>query len=256
MASIGEQFKRERRGKKISLEDVARETKIRVSFLEAIEQDRFDLLPSGIFARNFLRAYARYLGMDEEGVVKSFVKLSPQDEEEKIAPSLLVVEELKRGPSLYKIVFPIILILLLGYLLWVKGWGFKGESTYNSQQKVPSSATKIERAIPPEEVEVLPATTEPSAEASRLSMEIRAIDSCGVEVLADDRLVAYKLLQPGEKLTLDALQRFSLTLGNAGGVEVFLNSNRLIPLGKLGEVQRDLVLDAENWSQYIVENSH
>lgn len=237
------------------MEDVARETKIRVSFLQAIEEDRFDLLPGGIFSRNFLRAYARYLGMDEEGVVKSFVQLCPPSKEKKVTPSLLVVEELKRGRSFYHIIILIILILLLGYLLWVKGWGFRGENMDNLQQMEKPTATEKEMAVLPERRELLPAIEEPSAEEAGFLMELIAIDSCWIEVLADDRLVAYQLLQLGEKLTLVAHQRFSLTLGNAGAVQITLNGKRLRPLGRLGEVQRGLVLDAENWRQYAIEDN-
>jgi len=255
MTSIGEQFKRERAGKKVSLEDVARETKIRINFLQAIEEDRFDLLPGGVFTRNFLRAYARYLGMDEEGMVKNFEQLFPKEEEKKVAPSMLMIEELKRRRSFYHIVLLIILMLLLGYLLWVKGWDFRGGDFYNLQQKKNTSATKREIALPPEKEEVSVTTREFSAEIDGLSMELRAIDSCWVEVLADEKLVAYRLLQPGEKLALVAQQGFSLTLGNAGGVEITLNGKRIRPLGSLGEVQRGLILDAENWRQYIMEGN-
>lgn len=239
------------------MEDIARETKIRVSFLQAIEEDRFDLLPGGVFTRNFLRAYARCLGMDEEGVVESYVQLHPPSEEKKVAPSLLVVEELKRGRrSFYYIVILIVLILLLGYLLWVKGWGFRGENNYNPQQGEKPAATEQQTAVPPPESwEVLSTAEEPSAEEAGLSMELIAVDSCWVEVLADNELVAYQLLQPGEKLTLIDHQRFSITLGNAGGVEITLNGKRLRPMGILGEVKRGLVLDAENWRQYAIEDN-
>ena len=255
MASIGEQFKRERLAKQISLEDIARETKIRVRFLQAIEEDKFDLLPGGVFARNFIRAYAIYLGMDDEEVVKSFVQQFPASEEKKVFP-LLVIEEHKSRRYFYQIVILIILLLILGYILWVNGWIFKGENVYNPPQQEERPLTiEKEAAVPPESLEVLPSIEEPSAETSKLSMELRAIDSCWVEISADDRQVAYQLLLPGEKVTLAANQRFVLTIGNAGGVEITINGKRLRPLGELGEVKRSLILDAENWRQFIAEDS-
>lgn len=254
MTSIGEQFKKERIAREISLEDVARETKIRVSFLQAIEEDRFDLLPGGVFTRNFLRAYAIYLGMDDEELVKSFVQQYPPSEEKKVYP-LLVIEEHKSKRHFYQIVILIILILILGYILWVNGWLFKGENASTLPQQEMPSAVEKDMAVPPENVEVLPSIEEPSAEVSRLNMELRAIDPCWVEVSADDKLAAYQLLQPGEKATFAAQQRFILTIGNAGGVEITINGKRLRPLGELGEVRRSLILDAENWRQFIAENS-
>ena len=50
----------------MSLEQIARETKINSHLLDAIEKNQFDLLPRGVFAKSFVRQYARSLGLDEE----------------------------------------------------------------------------------------------------------------------------------------------------------------------------------------------
>jgi cytoskeleton protein RodZ len=66
MSSIGETLRRERLRKDMGLEQISRETKISARLLEAIEGDRFELLPGGVFAKSFVRQYARFLGLDEE----------------------------------------------------------------------------------------------------------------------------------------------------------------------------------------------
>jgi cytoskeleton protein RodZ len=66
MSSVGETLRRERLRKDMSLEQISRETKISARLLEAIESDRFELLPGGVFAKSFVRQYARFLGLDEE----------------------------------------------------------------------------------------------------------------------------------------------------------------------------------------------
>ena len=48
--------------REISLRDIAERTKISLRYLEAMEADRFDLLPAPVFAKGFLREYARYVG--------------------------------------------------------------------------------------------------------------------------------------------------------------------------------------------------
>jgi len=66
MASIGETLRRERQRRNMQLDQVSRELKISPRFLEAIEEENFDRLPAGVFAKSFVRQYARMLGLDEE----------------------------------------------------------------------------------------------------------------------------------------------------------------------------------------------
>jgi cytoskeleton protein RodZ len=72
MTSIGETLRRERLRRGWSLEQVARETRIGLHLLEAIEADQFDRLPGGVFARNFVRQYAQMLELDDEGMIAAF----------------------------------------------------------------------------------------------------------------------------------------------------------------------------------------
>jgi cytoskeleton protein RodZ len=66
MASIGETLRRERQRRNIELDQVSRELKISPRLLEAIEEENFELLPRGVFAKSFVRQYARMLGLDED----------------------------------------------------------------------------------------------------------------------------------------------------------------------------------------------
>jgi cytoskeleton protein RodZ len=74
MSSVGETLRRERLRKDMSLEQISRETKISARLLEAIEKDQFDLLPGGVFAKSFVRQYARFLGLDEEELASEVEK--------------------------------------------------------------------------------------------------------------------------------------------------------------------------------------
>lgn len=59
--SVGSLLKKARLERNISLEQIAQVTHIRLAYLEALENDRLDLLPSKVQARGFLRLYANYL---------------------------------------------------------------------------------------------------------------------------------------------------------------------------------------------------
>ncbi|NTU74749.1 MAG: helix-turn-helix domain-containing protein, partial [Anaerolineaceae bacterium] len=67
--SAGQKLKQTRLDKKLSLEQVAQQTHIRIRFLEAIENNAADLLPSPVQAKGFIRLYAGYLGLPAEPIL-------------------------------------------------------------------------------------------------------------------------------------------------------------------------------------------
>ena len=64
--AFGQRLRREREMRGISLDQIAATTKISTRLLRALEAGQLDLLPGGIFNKNYVRAYASHLGMDEE----------------------------------------------------------------------------------------------------------------------------------------------------------------------------------------------
>jgi len=72
MPAFGENLRREREMRGVTLEEISTATKISLRFLDAIEREDFAKLPGGIFSRSFIRSYARYLGLDEERVVAEY----------------------------------------------------------------------------------------------------------------------------------------------------------------------------------------
>jgi transcriptional regulator with XRE-family HTH domain len=69
---FGEHLKREREMRGVSLEEVSAATRISTRFLEAIENEKWDQLPGGVFNRGFIRSIARFLGLDEDGLVAEY----------------------------------------------------------------------------------------------------------------------------------------------------------------------------------------
>jgi len=61
-----------RKTKGISLEDIARDTKLKITTLKAIEEGNFDMLPGGVYNISYLRQYARAIGADESLLVKVY----------------------------------------------------------------------------------------------------------------------------------------------------------------------------------------
>src|SRR6266852_3516634 len=72
LASFGEELRREREIRGISLKEIADATKISKRFLEAIERNDHKTLPAPVFTRGFIREYARYLGLQTEDMVNRY----------------------------------------------------------------------------------------------------------------------------------------------------------------------------------------
>ena len=68
MISVGDTLRRARLKGNLQLEEVSNELKISTRMLQAIEDDQYDKLPGGVFAKSFVRQYARLLGLDEEEI--------------------------------------------------------------------------------------------------------------------------------------------------------------------------------------------
>jgi len=64
--TIGELLRQEREKKKLSLIDLSKQTRIRQQYLEALENNDFDLLPSAIFVKAYIKSYARILALDAQ----------------------------------------------------------------------------------------------------------------------------------------------------------------------------------------------
>src|ERR1700722_2146274 len=71
-AGFGEHLKREREMRGVSLDEICAATRIGTRFLEALENEEWDRLPGGVFNRGFVRAVARFLGLDEDGLVAEY----------------------------------------------------------------------------------------------------------------------------------------------------------------------------------------
>lgn len=97
---MGERLRRARVEKHLTLEDVEAATKIRVRYLRALEEEDHAELPEPVFARGFLRTYARYLGLDPAEVLADFHGPEEAEESAPVTPKeSRYVEALSSGHS-------------------------------------------------------------------------------------------------------------------------------------------------------------
>jgi cytoskeletal protein RodZ len=72
MESVGQYLRQQREAKAMSIEEVARATRVPMSSVERLESDQFDELPGEVFVRGFMRSYARAVGLDPDEVLAHY----------------------------------------------------------------------------------------------------------------------------------------------------------------------------------------
>ncbi|MEM9194371.1 MAG: helix-turn-helix domain-containing protein [Myxococcota bacterium] len=111
MDSIGQYLRREREIRQVSLEELAQTTRIPLKMLHRIEADAFDDLPGEVFARGFLRSYARCLGVSAAPLIERYDAERIAIEEPAAAPIASVTPP-ERGRR-FGIAIAVVILLIL-----------------------------------------------------------------------------------------------------------------------------------------------
>jgi cytoskeletal protein RodZ len=254
--SFGTWLRRQREVREISLREIADASRISLRYLEAFEQDRFDILPAPVFARGFLREYAKYVGLDPDEVVNYFLSaqqaLQPEEEEGEREPPR------QRSGGWWK---QLLLVAGVGAaIVLVAVIAFQAERGRSRRALQAAGAAPPAPPLAPEPgvasavglaagASVAPAAASPPsppvalAPSTGLSVSLHFKAACWVEAVVDGRSRHHQEHRPGESLQLDAREYVLLTLGNAGGVEVRVNG-RPFELGRgSGQVARGVRID-------------
>lgn len=95
---VGQALREARTERGIDLSEVERVTKIRVKFLHAMEEDRWEALPAPTYARSFLATYARFLGLDDQALVDQYrATVDEAGRAEPIPPTVIRRGVLRQG---------------------------------------------------------------------------------------------------------------------------------------------------------------
>jgi len=271
--TVGQYLRQEREKRKITLDSVAKVTRITKENLEALEKDEFQAISAPVIVRGFLRNYAIYLGLDPQELVARYdsqtnlIKI-PGDKEASQPSS-------DENPVFKYLIFLCILLAGVAILYYLQ------ESPVPPSPSPPSPAVtaapapgppspapgaqlsqpKTEtppgqaapKAIPPEKEKKpsekpVSAVTGPgekeAAKERRHVLKAVAMEKTWMRILNDEQQVSDVLLQPQETSSWTARRQFRITVGNAGGIELFLNGVSQGRLGKSGQVV-NLVLPRE-----------
>ena len=119
MESSGIYLRTERESRNLSLRDVSKSTRINERLLKAIEEDKYELLSSPVYAKGFLDAYARYLGLDPNDISLRYQKyLANKTLSNGTETKERVISKKKRVHLWFSIVFIAVILFLLGILIY------------------------------------------------------------------------------------------------------------------------------------------
>ena len=208
--SFGEWLKRQRDLREISLREISDTTKINLRYLEALEQNNFSALPAAVFARGFLREYARYVGLDPDEVLNYYD--AAQQEREPMDEAGPRPRRLHSSTQwFYGLVLTLAVVGLFGVVAAMSFWAERRPAPVEP----PPIAPPVFEAAPPAPTEV--------AAAAPLEVTLDFTENCWVEATLDGNQRISELRVQGESLRLTAKERVSLTLGNAPGVRIEVN---------------------------------
>lgn len=250
--SFGSWLRRQRELRQVSLRDVADRTKISYRYLEAMEEDRFDILPAPVFAKGFLREYARYVGLSPDEVVNHYLAVQQAQEGEDRNDETMIGKVVKAAKAeknartrnwSYGLLMVLAAVLIL-LLVWLFSYlADRRNKSPEAEQQRPMPAM----AAPPAE-EIRPAALPPPAEEPKAPLEVTLdfTDECWVKAVIDGKKHIEEQRVQGESMPLLAQKSVLLTLGNAGAVDLQVNG-RTVELGKAkGEVLKDLLITPDS----------
>jgi len=108
---LGVFLKSERERKGLTLEQLAKITKLRIQYVEALENEDWDMLPSPVFIKGFIKSYTKVLGLDYREVIGQFQSYIPVHDD---LPKPLVPPKKKgTGKTAILITVGVIIALLL-----------------------------------------------------------------------------------------------------------------------------------------------
>lgn len=265
---IGDTLRAARRQQRRTLSDAAAETRVRETYLAALEEEEFSALGGDVYVKGFLRSYARYLGLDPDPLVAAYRREFERGEETPTvapgtAPALPIPGE--RPPQLALIAggaaFLVLVLIAIGIRSRGNDTNFASDPPVASPTATATAAGSLPTTNPTGTGDASPAATgsepsatssptRPSASASPSSaplteLNLRITVSGGpswMRVTIDGDVEVEGLQPAGTTLTYSAEKTALLRIGDAARVRVLVNGE---DQGVLGGSEEAINLEYE-----------
>lgn len=269
--SFGTWLRQQRELREISLREIADTSKISLRYLQALEDDRFDILPAPVFAKGFLRQYARYVGLDPEEAINFYMAANglAQEDDTVDQASQHTTTNTPWSYAMFVIVIAAVLMAVIWTLSWfnrradtgpVPGKTGGSSATVDGETTTgPETTTGLETTTGPETATFEPPSSTPrplTAEPSTTDATLAApspgfvvtLDfrgDCWVRATVDGETREDRVYTQGESLPLEALQVVDLELGNTFKVDVEVNGHPMNLVNQPDKPNQRVSIDLE-----------
>jgi transcriptional regulator with XRE-family HTH domain len=225
--ALGERFRAAREARGLSLSDVAEQIRIRALYLAAIEEERWNAIGAAVYIRGFLRTYARFLGIDPEEAVASFNRTQPPPPAPASPPEPAPRAGSSRRGNLLIWIASSVAVLLIAFVVY-------NELTMRGAQiAVGGAATSAPTPAATATIHGPLVRTPAVATADSLGVVLSA--PSWLRVTVDGNVSMEGTFPAGTSKTFHGKSAL-VRIGNAGGVEVYVDGRDVGKLGKSGDV--------------------
>jgi len=252
---FGEHLKREREMRGVSLEEVSAATRISTRFLEAIESDRWESLPGGVFNRGFIRSVARYLGLDEDSMVAEYALETRGRVETGVVPDPPMEMPRNWKPAIVAAIVLAVILAGVGFA-YARYGGKIAERLHRKPAAATAPATSgdAERGANDAATGAAGAGTaaagngaaqnsKPSdgaaasagaAAADPLELMLQTSKLVDVTIVADGATIFSGSIDAGDKRLFEARDAFDVSSSDSSAIVLELNGRRVGAFGQLG----------------------
>ena len=251
---IGGRLRSAREHRGMSLRDVATRTKLTIPVVRAIERNDFSALPGGMFRKAYVRTLAVEVGLNPNDIAADYCASFEPPVESLSVPSRGTTREeqwlnqLAPSPRRFLVTLVAVAVLATAWLLLDGAirWASLDNGALNRPAAVatPPLAPTAAANNRPGQAAI---TTATAAQATHmpLRIELTAAGWCWVAADTDGKRSMYRLVEPGERLLLEAHRVISLRIGDAGAMTLSINDGPRRSAGGDGEVV-ELTLTPDN----------
>ena len=223
---IGSVLREARNRRGLTLEQIARATKVPALMLDHIEHNRFDRLPGSIFTKGYLRAFAAAVGVEGERLVQDYAGQSaPSPAVAALTQSVESEPPVQMAGRIGKIGLGLLAVALVLY--------FARDASQPAMHPA-SGVTALPQATAVPTTGAGPPTVPEPAAPWPMHVEMTVSADCWVSAVVDGQSAVYRLVRGGEQISATANNEVVLRVGEPGVFAYRLNGRPGRPLGRPG----------------------
>jgi cytoskeletal protein RodZ len=270
---VGELLRKAREESGKDLKEISNILKIRYAYLHAIEEEDFKKLPEEVYIKGYIREYAEFLNIDPQTAINAYIQQTSPPKVEKPDISEIQSDDKKKSKIRYSfgLFSLVLLVIIISYIIFVSSpkktdlnhvpvenkmeipppivnalpdmTKTATESKSFPEQSPAGTQEKLAIRTPVEVKKQIPLSQTDNEKKINLKgekyahiLKLVASDTTWISVTSDGTDKKSILLKPGESITFQANNSFSLKIGNAGGIKAIFDGKEIENIGGKGQV--------------------